>query len=147
MLVQQQSSMTAVGVTSRAFSAASGDSFHSRLAYVSVHDAGRQCVSTLADQWTLRYQSTRSSHSFTTRINDWCKLQLRLASYRPDGAGAWKRCKMNLLNQRSKPQDVLVAPSKPSVYPCSLFVLPASAKVCMFFFMHFLLRAAFDNRS
>ena len=45
---------------------------------------------------------------------------------------------MNLLNQRSKPQDVLVAPSKPSVYPCSLFVLPASAKVCLFCFMHFL---------
>ena len=94
-----------------------------------------ECVSTLANQWTLRYQSTRSSHSFTTRINETCKLQLRLASYRPDGAGAWRRCKMNLLNQRSKPQDVLVAPSKPSVYPCSLFVLPASA-ACLFVLLY-----------
>ena len=42
---------------------------------------------------------------------------------------------MNLLNQRSKPQDVLVAPSKPSVYPCSLFVLPASA-ACLFVLLY-----------
>ena len=62
-------------------------------AYVSVHDAWDVGVREHTGQLMDAPLSINKEQPqlYTTHINDWCKLQLRLASYR----GAWRRCKMS----------------------------------------------------